>query len=280
MTTHPYDQFTKRYLIDFLDPFGKGESSQEINVAPHWVDVYFQPNEAAQEEKDPWLRLFLRDPCLIEPYRNPIDSGEVRTCLFKLLAFQTQEQPQTQLWILTPTVSDPVLSACGAMEDPDYPGVYRLAAFLQAGIVALHKLPKVPETLWLRVLGKGRKQRQAIQELTTLPATERMVGRTLKLLADWKIMIDQGREALRQEERELLMNLSPAYLAWEERTLKEGIQLGEQRGIQLGKQEGIQLGEQRAIQQVARNLLATGMDPAQIAAVTGLTLEQIRQLQN
>ncbi|NJL99317.1 MAG: hypothetical protein HC924_11150 [Synechococcaceae cyanobacterium SM2_3_2] len=62
MTTHPYDQFTKRYLIDFLDPFDKGESSQEINVPPHWVDVYFQPNEAAQEERDPWLRLFLRDP--------------------------------------------------------------------------------------------------------------------------------------------------------------------------------------------------------------------------
>ncbi len=270
MTTHPYDQFTKRYVIDFLDPFGVGESSREINVAPHWVDVYFQPNAAAQEEKDPWLGLFLRDPCLIEPYRDPIDSEEVRTCLFKLLAFQTQKKSQTQLWILTPTVSDPVLRSCGAVEDPDYLGVYRMAAFLRAGIVELHKLPQVPETLWLRVLGKGSKQRQAIQELTALPATDRMVGRTLKLLADWKIMIDKEREALRQEERELLMNLSPAYLEWEERTLKEG--------IQLGKQEGIQLGEQRATQQVAHNLLATGMDPAQIATVTGLTLEQVQQL--
>lgn len=45
----------------------------------------------------------------------------------------------------------------------------------------------------------------------------------------------------------------------------------EDNGIQLGKQEGIR--------QVARNLLATGMAPAQIAAVTGLTLEQIGQLQ-
>ncbi|MEN9224736.1 MAG: Uma2 family endonuclease [Thermostichus sp. DRC_bins_24] len=46
------------------------------------------------------------------------------------------------------------------------------------------------------------------------------------------------------------------------------------------RQQGIQIGKQEGVQQVARNLLATGMDPAQIAAVTGLTLEQIRQLQH
>ncbi len=37
--------------------------------------------------------------------------------------------------------------------------------------------------------------------------------------------------------------------------------------------------KQEGIQQMARNLLVTGMDPVQIAAVTGLTPEQIRQLQ-
>jgi predicted transposase YdaD len=55
---------------------------------------------------------------------------------------------------------------------------------------------------------------------------------------------------------------------WYEEIRQEGIQIGEQRG----KQEGIQ--------EVARNLLATGMDMAQIAAATGLTIEQIRQLQS
>ncbi|MGF1575979.1 MAG: hypothetical protein ACFCU9_08545 [Cyanophyceae cyanobacterium] len=44
----------------------------------------------------------------------------------------------------------------------------------------------------------------------------------------------------------------------------------------MGKQEGILL----AAESIARNLLATDMDPVQIVAVTGLTPEQIRQLQN
>ncbi|MGF1576582.1 MAG: hypothetical protein ACFCU9_11710 [Cyanophyceae cyanobacterium] len=55
---------------------------------------------------------------------------------------------------------------------------------------------------------------------------------------------------------------------WYEEIRQEGIQLGEQRGIQ------------QAAQSIARNLLATDMDPVQIAAVTGLTLEQVQQLQN
>lgn len=46
------------------------------------------------------------------------------------------------------------------------------------------------------------------------------------------------------------------------------------------KQEGIQLGKQEGIQEVARNLLSTGMNVTQIAAVTGLTVEQIQQLRS
>jgi predicted transposase/invertase (TIGR01784 family) len=87
--------------------------------------------------------------------------------------------------------------------------------------------------------------------------------RVLELLGNWKIMLDESREALREEERELVMNLSPAYLKWKEETLNEGIQIGEQQ-----KAEGIAL-----------KMLAAGMDLSQIAQLTGLTLDQIRQLQ-
>ncbi|MDX2272734.1 MAG: Rpn family recombination-promoting nuclease/putative transposase [Cyanobacteriota bacterium] len=59
---------------------------------------------------------------------------------------------------------------------------------------------------------------------------------------------------------------------------QEWIQLGKQEGIQLGKEEGKQEGKQEGIQQVALNLLNTGMDPAKVSAVTGLTLEQVQQL--
>ncbi len=63
------------------------------------------------------------------------------------------------------------------------------------------------------------------------------------------------------------MNLSPAYLKWKEETLNEGIQIGEQRGKEEAKVD------------VALKMLAAGMDLSQIAQLTELTLDQIRQLQ-
>jgi predicted transposase/invertase (TIGR01784 family) len=44
-------------------------------------------------------------------------------------------------------------------------------------------------------------------------------------------------------------------------------------------QEGEQKGELRGKQEVALNLLKTGMNINQVAKVTGLTIEQVRQLQ-
>jgi len=94
------------------------------------------------------------------------------------------------------------------------------------------------------------------------------------LLGNWKIVLDEKREALREEERELVMNLSPAYLKWKEETLRAG----EQRGIEIGEQRGIEIGEQQRAEGIARNMLAAGMAPTQIAQLTGLSLDQLQQL--
>ncbi|MEE1130558.1 MAG: hypothetical protein UHX00_02890, partial [Caryophanon sp.] len=59
----------------------------------------------------------------------------------------------------------------------------------------------------------------------------------------------------------------------------KGIELGEERGIEkgieIGKEEGIELG----VQKVAREMLAANVDMNMIQQFTGLTLEQIHQLQ-
>ncbi|NEO74450.1 MAG: hypothetical protein F6K52_34595, partial [Moorea sp. SIO3H5] len=44
------------------------------------------------------------------------------------------------------------------------------------------------------------------------------------ILANWRIKIDKIEESedLTEDERELIMNLSPAYLRWREETLEQG----------------------------------------------------------
>ncbi len=71
--------------------------------------------------------------------------------------------------MLTPTASDATLSGVRAITEKDcLPGIYFGETFRSA-VVVLHQLAVTPDTLWLRILGKGRKQQQAIDELETLP---------------------------------------------------------------------------------------------------------------
>jgi len=189
---------------------------------------------------------------LLEPFRNPPSRTEVRSCLLKLFLLHGEFQRQSRrdrasgatsdtlkeddlprLWILSPSASAALLNGFGAREEPDGwgAGVYFLPAALRTALVSLNQLPRTPETLWLRILGKGGTQSQAINELLALPKLHPLRNNVLELLANWRITLEQ-RQTLDEDERLLIMNLSPAYLRWREETLQEGKQEGRQEVIE------------------------------------------------
>jgi len=53
----------------------------------------------------------------------------------------------------------------------------------------------------------------------------------LELLANWRLTLDE-RQTVDEDERTLIMNLSPAYLRWREETLQEGKQEERQEVIE------------------------------------------------
>ena len=92
-------------------------------------------------------------------------------------------------------------------------------------MVAINQLPVTSDTLWLRVLGKGGTQRQAVEELANLPESHPFRDSLLKILASWRKTLEL-KDNRSEEERELIMNLSPAYVqqceAWKEEGNLEG----------------------------------------------------------
>jgi flagellar biosynthesis/type III secretory pathway protein FliH len=108
-------------------------------------------------------------------------------------------------------------------------GIYFLPEFQKAALVAINQLPVTEDTLWLRVLGKRGTQQQAIDELLALPKENPLRRNILEILANWRINVNES-ENLSEEDRELLMNLSPAYQRWQEETLQKGRQEGRQEG--------------------------------------------------
>ena len=93
-------------------------------------------------------------------------------------------------------------------------------------------MPRNSDTLWIRLLGRGRVQEQAIDEIRELPPTHPLRLNALNLLTNLRANL-QTTEDLEIEEENLIMKLSPLYVQWEEAALRKGEQRGEQRGIRL-----------------------------------------------
>jgi hypothetical protein len=233
MAKNPFDQFSKQFLEEFLSPLGTVETSLEVVGEPQFVDVYFIPSAQAAEIPTDLgiLCRMVQTPCLIEPFRNQPTPVEVRSCLLKLFQVhgdyhrrakrKTESLPERnlpQLWILASSASEALLHKFGAISEET--GVYFLPEALRTAIVSINQLPCDESTLWLRLLGKGRTQEQAIAEVIAFDAGDPRRSSILRLLANWKISIEVTGQVA--EEEELIMALSQAYLEWEQRTEQRG----------------------------------------------------------
>lgn len=247
MTRNKFDQFSKEFLEELLSPLGTVEKSLEVLGTSRLVDLYFAP--ASQTVAEPQMLGLLgriaKTPCLLEPFRNPPTTAEVKDCLLKLLSVHADLQRRTQrdskavseedlprLWILASSISGNLLEKLAATSNKSWPsGIYGLGEALCTVIVSINQLPLTEDTLWLRLLGKGLTQEKAISEVLTFPKGDPRRNRILRLLASWKITLEIS-EAADDAERGVLMVLSQAYLAWEKETEEKGIQEGIQQGIQ------------------------------------------------
>ena len=108
--------------------------------------------------------------------------------------------------------------------------------YLRTAIVAIHQLPSISETLWLRIIGRGNVQKQAIDELEALTPDNPFRKAALELLYNLQqnLQVTQNQD---EEDRELLMRLAPLY----QQDREQAIQEGEQRGLETGIQQGERL---------------------------------------
>ncbi|MDJ1174840.1 hypothetical protein [Roseofilum capinflatum] len=241
MTRQPHDQFAKQYLKELLEPLGEVKISEEIPGETLQIDLIFVPSPEPPSNP-PALGLLSQlasTPCLLEPYRNSPTHAEIRSCILKLFHVHGELQRQAKreqptldeaqlprLWILTPTISERVREYFGAHLKLEQwcTGVYLLADGIKTGIIAINQLPEIPETLWLRMLGKGGTQKRAIEEVLALPQDHPQRRNILELVGIWRINVESKID-LDPEERELIMELSPAYIKWREDTLQQGQRL-------------------------------------------------------
>jgi hypothetical protein len=161
------------------------------------------------------------------------------------------ESELANLWILTPTVSVEILDSFNASLDEENwgQGIYLFGKGFKTVIVSIHQLPSTPETLFLRILGKGKVQRQAVEELETLTNNSPFLAEVIELVHNLIAVLSarqRQEQDIDQDDQELIMKLSQMYQQQLEELRKQGLQEGRQEGQQEGLRTGVER-ERRAI---------------------------------
>jgi hypothetical protein len=241
MAIQIFDQFNKKLFLQLLSPFGTVTANRAVLGGERTIDVLFEPNPETPLDPNELGNLanMSGKTALFEAFRSPLADNHVHNCFVKLFLLYSELQRQAegtvptkdlpQLWILAAEVSDILVHEFGGVPDSEQgEGFYRLPTRFRGTIVVIDELPNTPETLWLRLTGKGRTQEEAIAELLMLPESNPKRSPALGLLVSLRVSMEVLDE-VEQEERRILMALSQAYLEWERET--------EQRGAARAKQE-------------------------------------------
>jgi hypothetical protein len=251
MSQFPHDEFVKEFIPELIKDWGKANSGENVQAQRREIDVFFEPTKPVPTTPDTLglLGKLAQRTVLFEVFRNPVETYQITECLAKLFDVQLairkeNKQNKTQssseeepfLWILTPTLAAEKLESFGAKSNSNWgQGIFLLPPGFKTGIVVIHQLPVNRETLWVRILGKGKVQENAIDELKALPINYPHRENVLQLIGNLYAMLKANREQgdkLEQEDGELIMKLSPIYVEKLEEFKQVGVQEGLQQGLQ------------------------------------------------
>jgi len=129
MTRLLFDEFSKNLLEGLLTEGGAVQQGYTIASEVKEVDILFQPdpNANASLQGLGLLGHMASRFCLIETYRNPVSSANIRACINRMIEVELLQSREAKrnntpakqlvlphLWILTPTASAATLKGFGA----------------------------------------------------------------------------------------------------------------------------------------------------------------------
>lgn len=192
----------------------------EIIAEAKLVDVVFEPDAERSRESLGLLGELLRVPSIIAPFRWSPNSWTIRKAQSSLFAWdaadhgciipvdeepvyddddddydeeaeEEEEEITKNMVMIFPSIDRKLIKgfrlsrSSRKIAGRKMTGVYEFAPAFWTTVVITSELPKIPETLWLRILGRGPTQRSAIEELIQLDAThpQRTIAR--QQLCNW-----------------------------------------------------------------------------------------------
>lgn len=177
--TVEYENFLKENP-DYLDQFKDEDENEEDQEDEEDEDYYLEQEADAIWIKDTWIR----------------------------------EKYYPFSWVFVPTISESLIDGFGAELSSDWlEGIYFTPPAFRMGIVVIDELPKTYETLWLRLVTKGKVLLEAIDELEALRASNVLRFKALNALMTLRTDLERERlvDTLDEDDEDLLARLDVIY---------------------------------------------------------------------
>ncbi len=212
---------------------GQFTSEMEVSPDPQNADGYFVPNpERSSPVTSTLLGRMSDHPCSFEVFSAAPDVGESKECVRKLLNLhhilegKEPNAPLPRQWIISSGLPKSAFGELGARRAKGWPeGVYRLARAFDTFFIVASELPEDRSTLLLRLMGRGRTLRRAVEDLKKLSEDDFERCTALPILVRFRI--EAAAEPVSTVDEEFLMNTQEVMDMFEQRAE----QRGEQRGL-------------------------------------------------
>lgn len=232
-----HDQRAKQLAAALLEGLGETTTSEEVLADSQQIDIWHVPAEEARDRaRLGLLGRMTESACLLEPYHEPPDDDDLRECIRKHLSFHHARVLKTRppvggkavvplatCWIVSSGRPASALPAFGFAHATDWPeGVYDTVPGLRLKLVVLTELPRRPETLLVRLMGRGAVLRDALQDLLALPpgSWERRVALPVFVRLSFDLPPDPHDRT--QEEEELAVTSQQMVEALQREAMERG----------------------------------------------------------
>jgi hypothetical protein len=223
---HPSrSNFSSAILENVTDDNPQIMVNPEIIGEAQLVDVLFEPNPERAREDLGLLGELVFVPSIIQSLRWSPDDWTMQKCLQQWLIWRISDhghiipvdeepvyeeeedydedydededdEPEevTKLLVtIVPSIAPHILEGFAiSLSSHQIPGIYEYPPAFRTTIVVTSELPREQSTIWLRLLGRGPTQRDAIDDLMVLPASHPQRSVILKQLQDWYQVLLKG----------------------------------------------------------------------------------------
>ncbi|MDP3277260.1 MAG: hypothetical protein Q8Q09_18870 [Deltaproteobacteria bacterium] len=154
----PYDTFAKGLIEGALSVGSTVSIERSVTLPTLYSDAVVDPfDDSTALASRGMLGRIGRAPCVIEPHAKWPSVSRVDQCLARASMLRAEQNCLRILWVISTGRPRSVITAWGLRESPSWgPGVYLSGITRAPRVIVLRELPRTPDTLLLRLMGRGR----------------------------------------------------------------------------------------------------------------------------